>query len=83
MIDIYSCQPGGFKPCNIKMSTRDMLISTFVYEKKANIKDYEDPITQINREVNNILPSAWLKYDRKYYVGRTDIITDRGFFTTN
>jgi hypothetical protein len=83
MIDIYSCQPGGFKPCNIKMTTREMLISTFVYEKTANIRDYEDPITQFNREVNMIIPSAGLRYDRKYYLGWTDIITDKGFFTSD
>jgi hypothetical protein len=83
MIDIYSCQPGGFIPCNIKMSTREMLISTFVYEKTANIRDYEDPITNFNRMVNTIIPSAALRTDRKYYLGWTDIITDKGIFTTN
>ena len=79
MIDIYSCQPGGAKPCNITMKTNDMLISTFVYEKTANIRDYQDPISQVNREVNMIIPSAGLRYDRKYHLGWTDIITDKGF----
>jgi hypothetical protein len=70
-------------PCNIKMTTREMLISTFVYEKTANIRDFEDPITQFNREVNMIIPSAGLRYTRKYYLGWTDIITDKGFITSD
>jgi hypothetical protein len=79
MIDIYSCQPGGFKPCNVTMNTSDMLVSTFVYEKTANIKDYKDPITQFNREVNMLIPSAVLNYHRIFHLGWTDIITDKGF----
>ena len=55
-----------------------MLISTWVYEKTANIKDYEDPITNVNREVNRILPSTGLRYARQFEVGFTDIITDEG-----
>ncbi len=82
-IDIYSCQPGGFIPYNIKMNTRDMLVSTFVYEKTALIRDYEDPITQFNREVNMYIPSAALKTERKYFLGWTDIITDKGWITVN
>jgi hypothetical protein len=83
MIDIYSCQPGGFKPCNVKMSTSDMLISTFIYEKTANIKNYEDPITPFNREVNMLIPSRVLNYHRMFHVGWTDIITDKGFWTSD
>jgi hypothetical protein len=83
MIDIYPCQSGGSKPCNIKMSPNDMLISTFLYEKTPNIKDYEDPISNINREVGRIIPSTGLRYARELKVGQTDIVTDKGFFTPN
>jgi hypothetical protein len=83
MIDIYSCQPGGVKACDVKMNTSDMLVSTFVYEKTANVRDYEDPITQVNREVNMIIPSAGLRYERVYHLGWTDIITDKGFLTSD
>jgi hypothetical protein len=83
MVDIYSCQPGGAKPCNIKMTTNNLYISTIVYEKTANIKDYQDPITQVKREVSMVLPSAGLKYERKYHLGWTDIIIDTGFWTPN
>ena len=75
MIDIYSCQPGGPRPCNIQMNTNDMLISTFVYEKTANIKDYKNPISQVNRELNKIVPSPGLRYQRSYWLGYTEIIT--------
>jgi hypothetical protein len=83
MIDIYSCQPGGPRPCNIQISTNDMLVSTFVYEKTANIKDYKNPISQVNRELNTINPSAGLRYARRYWLGYTDIITDKGFWTSD
>jgi hypothetical protein len=73
MIDIYPCQSGGSKPCNIKMSPNDMLISTFLYEKTPNI----------NREVGRIIPSTGLRYARALHVGQTDIVTDKGFFTPN
>jgi hypothetical protein len=79
MVDIYSCQPGGPRPCNIQMNTNDMLISTHVYEKTAKIKDYKNPISQVNRDVNDYIPSAGLRYKRKYWLGYTDIITDKGF----
>jgi hypothetical protein len=79
MIDVYSCQPGGAKPCNIKMTPNDMLISTWVYEKTANIKDHDHPITNVNREVSRTVPSTGLRYTRHYEVGYTDIITDEGF----
>ena len=61
------------------MSPTDMVISTFVYEKTANIRDYQDPITHVNREVNMIIPTERLRYSREFHVGWTDIITDRGF----
>ena len=83
MIDIYSCQPGGPRPCNIQMNTNDILISTFVYEKTAKIKDYKNPISQVNRELNKIIPSPGLRYERKYSLGYTDIITDKGFWTSD
>ena len=83
MIDLYPCQHGGSKPCNIKMSSTEMQVSTWVYEKTVNIKDYEDPMTNVNREVNRIIPSAGLRYARAFQVGQTDIITDKGFWTTN
>jgi hypothetical protein len=83
MVDIYSCQPGGPKPCNIQMNTNDMLISTFVYEKTANIIDYNNPISQVNRQLNTILPSPGLRYKRKYMLGWTDIITDKGFWSSD
>jgi hypothetical protein len=83
MVDIYSCQPGGPKPCNIQMNTNDMLISTFVYEKTANIKDYNNPISQVNRVLNVIIPSTGLRYSRKHMLGWTDIITDKGFWTSD
>jgi hypothetical protein len=83
MVDIYSCQPGGPRPCNIQMNTNDMLISTFVYEKTANIKDYKNPIYQVNRELNMIIPSPGLRYERRYSLGYTDIITDKGFWTSH
>jgi hypothetical protein len=83
MIDIYSCQPGGPRPCNIQMGTNDMLISTFVYEKTANIKDYKNPISEVNRELNSIIPSPGLRYATKYWLGYTEIITDKGFLTSD
>ena len=83
MIDLYSCQPGGPKPCNIQMKTSDMLMSTYVYEKTANIKDYTNPISHVNREVNMSIPSPGLRYERKYFLGWTDIITDKGFLTSD
>ena len=60
-----------------------MQVSTWVYEKTVNIKDYEDPMTNVNRQVNRIIPSARLRYARAFQVGHTDIITDKGFWTTN
>jgi hypothetical protein len=83
MIDIYSCQPGGPRPCNIQMGTNDILISTFVYEKTANIKDYKNPISHVNRELSKILPSPGLRYERSYWLGYTEIITDKGFWTSD
>jgi hypothetical protein len=83
MIDIYSCQPGGPRPCNIQMNTNDMVISTFVYEKTANIKDYKNPISEVNRELNTNHPSPGLRYASKYWLGWTDIITDKGFWTSD
>ena len=83
MIDLYPCQHGGSKPCNIKMSSTEMQVSTWVYEKTVNIKDYEDPMTNVNREVNRIIPSAGLRYARAFQVGQTDIITDRGSLISN
>ena len=79
MIDIYPCQPGGSTPCNIKMTPTDMLVSTWAYQQTANIKDYEDPMTNVNREVGRMVPSIGLRYARHYEVGYTDIITDEGF----
>jgi hypothetical protein len=79
MIDIYSCQPGGPKPCNIQMNATDMMISTFVYEGTANIKDYRNPISHTNREVNMVIPSPGLRYERKFWLGWEEIITDKGF----
>jgi hypothetical protein len=83
MIDMYPCQPGGSKPCNIKMSPNDMEIKTHLYEKTAEIKNYEDPITNVNREVGRIIPSTGLRYARAFQVGETDIMTDKGIFTQN
>ena len=83
MIDIYSCQPGGPKPCNIKMDTHEMLISTWVYEGMANIKDYLDPISHFNRNIHRFFPSTGLTHGRRYHLGWTDIITDEGFLTSN
>jgi hypothetical protein len=83
MVDIYSCQPGGPKPCNIKMNTNDMIISTWVYEKTANYQDYQNPISQSTREINTICPSAMLRYVRTYKLGWTDIVTDKGFLTSD
>ena len=83
MIDIYPCQPGGSKPCNIKMTPTNMQVSTWAYEQTAKIKDYEDPISNVNREVGRIIPSAGLRYARAFQVGQTDIITDRGSLISN
>ncbi len=60
-----------------------MLLTTFVYEKTANIKDYKNPISQVNRELNTIIPSPGLRYASKYWLGYTDIITDKGFWTSD
>jgi hypothetical protein len=65
------------------MNTNDMVISTFVYEKTANIKDYKNPISQVNRELKTIKPSPGLRYVSKYWLGYTDIITDKGFWTSD
>jgi hypothetical protein len=83
MIDFYPCMPGGSEPCNIKMTTNNMIISTWAYEKTANIKDYQEPITNLHREISRIIPSAVLRYDRKYWLGWTDIITDTGVWTSD
>ena len=83
MIDIYTCQPGGSKPCNTKMNPTDMIVGTWVYEKTANIKDYQDPITRVNREVGRMIPSAMLRNGNEFRVGYTDIITDKGSFISN
>jgi hypothetical protein len=60
-----------------------MLVSTFIYEKTANIKDYKNPISQVNRQLNTIIPSPGLRYERRYSLGYTDIITDKGFWTSD
>jgi hypothetical protein len=65
------------------MNTSDMLISTYVYEKTANIKDYTNPISQVNRNISMLIPSPVLRYERKFFLGWTDIITDKGFLTSD
>jgi hypothetical protein len=82
-VDIYSCQPGGPRPCNIQMGTNDILITTYVYEKTANIKDYANPITQVNQELKRIIPSPGLRYESKYSLGYTDIISAKGFWNSD
>jgi hypothetical protein len=62
------------------LNTNDILFSSFVYEKTANIKDYKNPISQVNRELNMIIPSPGLRYERRYSLGYTEIITDKGFW---
>jgi hypothetical protein len=80
MVDIYSCQPGGPRPCNIQINTNDMLFTTLVYEKTAKIKDYNNPIFEVHRELNESIPSLGLRTETKYWLGYTDIITDKGFW---
>jgi hypothetical protein len=83
MVDIYSCQPGGPRPCNIQMNTNDMLLTTFVYEKTAKIKDYNNPIFEVHRELNENIPSPGLRTETKYWLGYTDIITAKGFWNSD
>jgi hypothetical protein len=83
MIDLYSCQPGGIVPCQNILKTYDIMVSSFLYEKTVNIKEYDHPISSKHREINMIIPAKGLRYQRVVHVGWTDIWTDKGFWNSS
>ena len=78
-VDFYTCQPGGIIPCDIKLQSSDIMLQTRAYEKTLNIKDFNNPIYDNHRELSVVYPDDKIRIEQKYWIGWTELITDKGF----